>query len=85
VIEGEFVSIPERLVLSPAWGRLRSEPLEPGRSVEVGTVIGAIRQPKLEVRLVCSVAGLFVEWLAEEGERVRPGTPLARLRSDDTG
>jgi biotin carboxyl carrier protein len=85
VIEGEFVSIPERLVISPAWGRLRTNRLAPGHSVESGTVIGAIRQPKLDIPLVSPVGGFFVEWLAAEGERIRAGTPVARLRSSNSG
>jgi biotin carboxyl carrier protein len=84
-VQGEFVSIEERLVLSPAWGRLRADPVEEGHHIQAGTVIGVVRQPKSDIPLVCPVAGRFLEWLAVDGERIRPGTPLALLRSDDVG
>jgi len=77
--QGEFVSIPDRLVCSPAWGRLRSERVEEGRAIEPGMVIGTVGQGGAEVPLVSMVAGRFVEWLAGEGERAWPGMPLARL------
>ena len=83
MIEGEFVSIPERVVCSPAWGRLDPFSVRAGVRIEVGTVIGRVTQPKAALPLVSPVGGLFLEWLAQKGEPVRPGTPLARLKSDD--
>jgi biotin carboxyl carrier protein len=82
-VQGEFVSIEERLVLSPAWGRLRADPVEEGRRIQAGAVIGMVRQPKADIPLVCPVTGRFLEWLAGDGERIRPGTPLALLRSEE--
>lgn len=82
-IQGEFVSIPERVVYSTAWGRLDPAPIQAGLRIEAGSVIGRVRQPKAVIPLVCPVSGRFVEWLALEGEPIRPGTPLARLVSDD--
>ena len=82
-IEGEFVSIPERVVYSTAWGRLDPAPVPLGRRIEAGSVIGRVRQPKAAIPLVCPVSGRFIEWLAREGEPIHPGTPLARLRAED--
>jgi biotin carboxyl carrier protein len=82
-VQGEFVSIEERLVLSPAWGRLRADPVVKGRHIRAGTVIGLVRQTKTDIPLVCPVTGRFLEWLAVDGERIRPGTPLALLRAED--
>lgn len=82
-IEGEFVSIPERVVYSTAWGRLDPDLVSTGRRIEAGSVIGRVRQPKTVIPLVCPVSGRFLEWLALKGEPIRPGTPVARLRSDD--
>jgi multidrug efflux pump subunit AcrA (membrane-fusion protein) len=82
-IEGEFVSISERVVHSPAWGRLDPDPVPAGLRIEAGRVIGRVRQPKAVIPLVSPVTGRFLEWLALEGEPVRPGTALARLRADD--
>jgi len=82
-IDGEFVSIAERIVHCPAWGRLDPDPVPTGRRIEAGEVIGRVRQPKAVIPLVSPVTGHFLEWLALDGEPVRPGTRLARLRSDD--
>lgn len=82
-IQGEFVSISERVVSSPAWGRLDPDPVPAGLRIEVGRIIGRVRQAKAVIPLISPVSGRFLEWLALEGEPVRPGTPLARLRIDD--
>jgi len=81
-IEGEFVSIAERVVYSTAWGRLDPAPVQAGRRIEAGSVIGRVRQPKAVIPLVCPVSGRFVEWLALEGEPIRRGIPLAPLAED---
>ena len=77
---GETVSMPERLVVSPAWGRLRARPLRHGQRVARGTVIGALHEGGKEIPLVCHTSAVFLSWLAVEGERVSPGRRLASLR-----
>jgi hypothetical protein len=77
--EGEFVSIPERVVVSPTWGRFHGEALEAGALVPMGAVIGRIREGTEETYLYAPVNAAFVAWLVRDRERVRPGTALARL------
>lgn len=78
--QGELLTISERLVVSPSWGRLRTHPVEEGQELDAGAVIGVIREAGEEHPLVCRVASEFVAWLALENERVPPGRALARIR-----
>ena len=77
---GESLSIVERVIVSPAWGRFRSGRLSEGQVVERGAVVGTVNGNGHEIPLVSHVRGIFVGWLAEEGERVMPGRRVARLR-----
>ncbi|MGH2707422.1 MAG: hypothetical protein ACRDJF_11470 [Actinomycetota bacterium] len=80
---GEFVTIRERVVVSPGWGRVRLRVRDPGQSVEVGEIIGWILEGGRELPLRSHVRGPFLRWLAREGERVSPGSPVALLRAGD--
>lgn len=77
---GESLNIPERVIVSPAWGRFSSGRLTEGEVVERGAVVGTLVENGTEIPLVSHVRGIFVAWLAEEGERLRPGRRVARLR-----
>lgn len=77
---GDAVSMAERLVVSPAWGRLRVAPLRRGQAVDAGMVIGTLQEGDQEIPLVSHTAALFWSWLAHDGERVSPGKRLAALR-----
>jgi biotin carboxyl carrier protein len=74
---GEHLHVFERVVISPCAGVF--EPVASAVSrIEVGTVVGHVSR-----RDVCSpFAGRFMSMLALPGERVRPGQPVAWLRSD---
>lgn len=78
---GEFLSISERLVVSPAWGTFHGEYLVEGHSIEEGTVIGRVSDGLQTTSLLAHATGSFVAWLVEEGELVVPGRPVARLRA----
>jgi hypothetical protein len=80
--EGEHLSIDERVVVSPAWGTFHGEPLDEGRRVEPGTVIGSVGQGPDVTSLVAHSRGRFLAWLVREGEWVAPGRPVARLRAE---
>jgi hypothetical protein len=85
-LEGEFVSIGESLVVSPSPGRFRRELLEEGARIEVGTVIGRVAfNGGSTLPIVCPVAGVFLGWLAWEGESLQKGTLLARLGIEENG
>jgi hypothetical protein len=79
--DGERVTMSEKLVVSPVWGRLQKHSLTEGQWLEEGSVIGSIHEAGSEFPLVCHGASMFVTWLAYENERVPPGRALARLRS----
>jgi biotin carboxyl carrier protein len=81
--EGEFLSIRERLVVATSWGRIHEEELLEGSRVEAGTILGQLRENGKAIPLVVPMAAVFVRWLVREGERVRPGSPLALLLSVD--
>jgi hypothetical protein len=82
---GETFSMQERVVVAPTWGRLRAEPLVEGRKLRAGTVIGRLVEAGVEIALVCPVHAVFLSWMVIDGERIRPGTPVARLRSVGRG
>lgn len=81
VPEGEFFSIPEWLIVAPAWGRLHREAVDEGRRVEPGAVVGCLRGNGADVPLASPVGGIFEAWLAVEGEPVRPGQAVACVRT----
>lgn len=73
VPEGESFSIPERLIVAPAWGRLHCEAVDEGGRVESGAVVCWLRGNGADVPVASPVGGIFEVWLAVEGELVRPG------------
>lgn len=79
--QGERISIPERIVVSPSWGRLHGQPLTHGQTVDEGEIIGHLREGVDDIPIVSHAKGKFLAWLSWEGDRVPPGTPLARLQA----
>jgi hypothetical protein len=78
---GEFLSMPERMVVSPVWGRFHREPVEEGTGLAESAPIARVTEHGgVDTILVVPVASVFVAWLAFEGERVWPGMPIARVR-----
>lgn len=76
---GEFLSVPERLIVAPAAGRF--EPIPPsGELLERGACVGTVVQSGRRVPVTATVGGRFMGHLAEQGERVRDGQPLAWVR-----
>jgi biotin carboxyl carrier protein len=76
---GEWVLIPDRLVVSPGLGRFHRLDLEEGQVIKEGVLLGHIRENGLVEPVIARVGGAFVAWMVSEGERVHPGEPLARL------
>jgi hypothetical protein len=83
LFEGEFPLMSERLVIAPERGRLHHRRIREGRRLDAETVIGEIRTFRGPVMLRSFCPGLFVTWLAGEGEAVIRGHPVAVLRSFD--
>jgi biotin carboxyl carrier protein len=80
-LEGEHLSIVERIVVSPCWGRLRAGQMSEGDTVESGAVIGHLEEAGEQIPLVAHAAGAFVRWLAWDGQRVAQGRPVALIRA----
>jgi hypothetical protein len=85
IFEGESPSIPQRLLVSPTWGRLHRRALREGRELQPDTVVGEIRIPggggRIQLRLL--FASRFVGWLAWEGEAVTQGQAVAVVLPSD--
>jgi hypothetical protein len=78
--DGEFLSISERIVVAPSWGRWIAEPLSEGDVVVAGAVVGRVLDDGTATMLFAPIDGVFRGWLADHGVRVRPGTALARFQ-----
>lgn len=85
--EGDDTRIDVRLVVAPIAGVFRPAPVgeitAEGELVCVGDVIGHIAGPGQDEAVTSFCAGFLVRLLAEPGERVRPGQPLAWLHPVD--
>ncbi len=81
--EGDDVHLHVRLVVAPVAGLFRPQPPETvtteGEILVEGQVIGLIDGPGCRVEVVSAFTGFFMGLLAESGERVRPGQPVAWL------
>jgi [acyl-carrier-protein] S-malonyltransferase len=78
--QGEHLYVSERVVISPGPGVFEPPvggPLEAGVSVEVGTLLGTVAGA--DVR--SSFAGRLEGTLAQPGERVQTGQPIAWLHA----
>jgi biotin carboxyl carrier protein len=76
---GEFPVVAERVVISPMPGRF--EPIVlPETEVVIGQVVGEVVRSDERVPVVATTSGRFMGHLAERGERVRDGQPLAWIR-----
>lgn len=82
--QGDDLRLAERLVIAPVAGVF--QPLPPavvtteGEIVREGQVLGYIVGPGRHVEITCFCSGLLMGMMAEPGERVRAGQPVAWLR-----
>jgi [acyl-carrier-protein] S-malonyltransferase len=79
----EFADTPSwRLLVAPLAGTFETTDVELGATLAAGTVLGRV-VTRREARDVVAVdGGTLVEWLAENGDPVSPGQPLARLHPE---
>lgn len=86
-IDGDDPRIDVRMVVAPIAGRFHPAPVDDvtdeGEVVHVGAVIGHIDGPGRREPVTSFCAGFLIRLLAEPGERVRPGQPLAWLHPVD--
>lgn len=81
---GETLSIPERVIVAPTTGifrRLGCHAQRSGDRVNRGDAIGVVQSLDVSTPIQSPFEGLLVAILASEGERLRPGQPVAWIRS----
>lgn len=71
-----------RLVVAPLGGSFRREPVAPRDTLDPGAALGVISNNRAEQRVEATYGGTLVEWLAEDGDPVTAGQPLARLHPE---
>lgn len=83
--QGDDLRLATRLIVAPEAGAFR--PLTPdtvtaeGEIVHQGQVVGIVEGPGRQVEVTSFCTGFLMGMLVESGERVRPGQPVAWLRS----
>lgn len=84
LVQGERIHVPERLVVAPSAGVFRWLPAETltaeGELVAPGQSIGVIEGPGTTTPVLSAFAGFLMGMLAEPGQRLRQGQPVAWLR-----
>ncbi len=81
---GEDLGVLERVVVAPTRGTF--VPLDPspaageGSRVEAGEAIGTIESSGAAVEVLSPFTGFIMGMLAQAGERLREGEPVAWLR-----
>jgi [acyl-carrier-protein] S-malonyltransferase len=73
-----------RLAVAPVAGTFRPSTIDLGQSVAAGTAVGAIVSQARESSVEAVHGGVLVEWLAEDGDPVAPGQPIALLHPEPT-
>ncbi|MDQ1499926.1 MAG: hypothetical protein QOI86_3266, partial [Actinomycetota bacterium] len=81
---GETLSVPERVIVAPTMGIFRrldgDRQMKDGETVNRGDLIGIVQSLGASTPIQSPFTGQLVAILAFEGERVRPGQPVAWLR-----
>ena len=78
-LDGEFLAIAERVIVAPVPGRFVPAVMAGSHVVE-GEAVGAVVRSGTETQVHSTFAGRFMGHLADAGERVRDGQPLAWIR-----
>jgi biotin carboxyl carrier protein len=77
------LSFDERMIVAPVVGVFRSSSEDAyacGRAVDVGQAIGAIEGIGVSTNVCSPFRGVLAGMLADDGERLRQGEPVAWLR-----
>ena len=85
LLQGDDLRLAERLVVAPAAGIFRPLPPETvtaeGEIVRESQAVGRVEGPGQSVEVCSFFTGFLMGMLVEPGERVRPGQPVAWLRT----
>jgi [acyl-carrier-protein] S-malonyltransferase len=71
-----------RLAVAPVAGTFRPSTVDVGSTVQPGASVGIVVSQSRESLVPAVHGGVLVEWLAEDGDPVSPGQPLARLHPE---
>jgi 3-oxoacyl-[acyl-carrier-protein] synthase-3 len=85
--DGDSTHVDMRMVVAPTTGIFRPGPVgdvsTEGEVVTIGTVLGHIEGPGMQAEVTSFCRGFLVRMLAQEGERVQTGQPLAWIHPVD--
>ncbi len=81
---GTATAPPWRLILAPAGGTFEVSMHEEDVDLVAGTCLGIVSSRRGNAEVIAPYGGRLVEWLAHDGDRVKPGQPLARLHPAET-
>jgi len=77
---GHVGHVPDwRVVVAPARGTFHPVDLTEGANTSAGTPLGEVRGRRDNQHVSAGYDGVLVEWLAQDGDPVDAGDPLARL------
>lgn len=68
-----------RIAVAPVAGTFRPHGMRPGMEIAPGALVGTIVSTRDETPVTAAHGGVLVEWLAQDGDPVSPGQPVARL------
>ena len=68
-----------RIAVAPVAGTFRPREVTPGTEVAPGDVVGSVVSNRDEATITAAHGGVLIEWLANDGDPVSPGQPVARL------
>jgi biotin carboxyl carrier protein len=77
---GEGLLVPERMIVAPTVGVFRAVDLPEGGVLVQGSTVGMVDGPGTSTPVSSPFAGQLVGVLAQPGERLREGQPVAWLR-----
>ncbi|MEO6713822.1 MAG: acyltransferase domain-containing protein, partial [Mycobacteriales bacterium] len=80
---GTATAPPWRLILAPAGGTFEANSIEVDTELADGAQLGIVSSRRGNAEVVAPHGGHLIEWLAHDGDRVKPGQPLARLHPSD--
>ncbi|MEP7054454.1 MAG: acyltransferase domain-containing protein [Actinomycetota bacterium] len=80
---GTGTAPPWRLILAPAGGTFEMQEHEVDVDLVEGAQLGIVSSRRGNVEVFAPYGGRLIEWLAHDGDRVKPGQPLARLHPSD--
>lgn len=81
---GTGTAPPWRLILAPAGGTFAMNRLDVDVELAAGAQLGIVTSRRGNVEVFAPHGGRLIEWLAHDGDRIRPGQPLARLHPSDS-